>query len=777
MLLELFDATGAFNAARFVLLSKWGAGVIALVALMAALVVGLAWHNVRPLDPQRRRILVALRAAAVLLLFALFLQPGVRLENVSRMRNHVAVLVDDSRSMTLPGRDGTRLESARELLDRHAPTFERWRDAHHVDLFAFSDHARPIGNAAEARGNGDTTRIVTALEDVAARFRPEDLAAVVVVSDGADNGLLGEIPETGELPGAVLDAVGRLRDKTHPVPVHTVFTGPDSPPRDIAIARVAYDEFAFVRNVVSIEADVQVNGFDGIALPVTLRRGDTVLGTRMLQTRAGQTDYRFEFEFVPDKTGKSVFTLEVGFGPGEQIRVNNRRDFAIRIIRDKIRALQVVGRPSWDQRFLRKLLKKNPNVDLISFFILRTGTNLMLTPRDEMSLIPFPTQELFEVQLGSFDLIIFQNFTYRGYHMRQYLPLIRDYVANGGGFVMVGGDLSFASGGYSGTPIAEFLPVELPRDQSQLIYDDRFKPRLTDAGRRHPITALSLVPEDNETLWGALPELSGTNRLLAARAGATVLLEHPQRTVAGDPMPVAASWGFGEGRVLTVATDSTWHWDFLASGDGGDNRHYYKFWGNAIRWLIRDPALQAVRVEADRDRYPLGTEVTAVTRVFDRDYSPAVGVPVRVEIERVWYDAAGTRNQERVLTREAETTELGEVIVQARPEADGAYRITARAALPGGEAEAEDVFVVATDPIELRETRARRGTLEALADAGQGRMLEIDGDLDGLARLEPQVVKVNRRRDVAVWASAWWLLLCILLPSAEWFLRRRWGLI
>ncbi|MEZ4466736.1 MAG: hypothetical protein R3F43_20390 [bacterium] len=109
--------------------------------------------------------------------------------------------------------------------------------------------------------------------------------------------------------------------------------------------------------------------------------------------------------------------------------------------------------------------------------------------------------------------------------------------------------------------------------------------------------------------------MSGINRVLGVREGAVVLAQHPGREAGGAPAPVIVAQEFGQGRVLAVTTDSTWSWAFQAAADGGDNRHYYKLWGNAIRWLIQDPALKPVRVEADRDRYPLGTEVTLLTRV------------------------------------------------------------------------------------------------------------------------------------------------------------------
>ncbi|MSP71561.1 MAG: hypothetical protein EXR76_05170 [Myxococcales bacterium] len=765
-----------FNQTSFVLLSLWSTSTLVLVAALSLGIVGLAWHNVRLQPRPRRYALLTIRGLAVLLLFGLFLQPGLRKEHVTRVRNHVAVVVDTSRSMALPGEHGTRMEDTLTFLRDAKSTFDGWAEAHVVDLYAFSEHATPVGSVDELAATGDVTRLLPSLADVSSRHPASELAAVVVVSDGADNGALSAALSTG--PGAA-PAVSELASRLG-APVHTFFTGPKEAPRDVAISAVRYDDFAFVHNAVSIEVEVEVNGYGPLSLPVTLYRDEVELGRRVIETRPDERVYSLAFEFVPDRTGKAVFTLDVGTAPDETIRVNNRRQFVIRIIRDKIRVLQVVGRPSWDERFLRQLLKKNPNVDLISFFILRTSGRLMLVPRDELSLIPFPTQELFEEQLGSFDLVIFQNFTFRGYQMEQYLPHIRDFVRNGGGFVMIGGDLSFSSGGFAGTPLEDILPVSLPAEgtpgSTDLLRTDRFIARLAPGGIHHPITSLARVPEENAAAWESLPELSGTNRTGKAREGAVVLLEHPTLTEGGAAVPIVVASTVGKGRVIAVTTDSTWHWDLMAAGEGGDNRHYYRFWGNAIRWLIKDPALEPVRVTADRDRYSLGADVTVTARVFGRDYQPAADVAVRLEVERSPDVAGGAVTQIR--QEELKTNALGEAVLTFAPVADGGYRVRARALIEGAEASAEDPFVVAADPVELRETKPRLDTLTALSESSGGTVNPLDvSRLAAIQRKVPTVSRVNRRQDVPLWADLWMLLLAVSLPSLEWYLRRRWGLL
>ena len=110
------------------------------------------------------------------------------------------------------------------------------------------------------------------------------------------------------------------------------------------------------------------------------------------------------------------------------------------MIRDRVRVLHLCGRPSWDERFLRSMLRRDPNVDLVSFFILRTETDEQPWTRRPVA-DPFPDQEIFEEQLQSFDLVIFQNFNYAPYGVEPFLPGVRDYVEEGGALAMIGGDL------------------------------------------------------------------------------------------------------------------------------------------------------------------------------------------------------------------------------------------------------------------------------------------------------------------------------------------------
>jgi uncharacterized membrane protein len=471
-----------------------------------------------------------------------------------------------------------------------------------------------------------------------------------------------------------------------------------------------------------------------------------------------------------------VYEVSVPVAAGEAVTSNNTRSFVVRVIRDKIRVLQVAGQPSWDVRNLRQMLKSNPNVDLISFFILRTQDDVSLVPNDEMSLIPFPTRELFEQQLPSLDLIILQNFEYLPYGIGDYLENIRSYVEGGGGLAMLGGAQSFSSGGYYGTPVAAALPVELygPFDSGPVLDIQKFSPQLTEAGQLHPVTSLRYSPEDNRKVWQALPLLEGVNLVAGAKPDATVLAVHPRlKTKSGKPMPVIVSGEYGKGRSLAVTTDTLWRLGFIAAARAGDDgRQYTKFWENTMRWLIQDPDLRNLHVDSDAVEYVPGSPVRVTVRLLGRDYQPLAGGNVSLAIKR----GADPAHAEQVAEAKIKVADDGTAVHELGGLGPGVYRVEGHAEIAGRGVDASDIFLVRENGTELDRPVGDPATLQAIATATGGTAL---GTIDELPRQlafdPPRIVRVDRRADVELWSRPGLLILVVGLLGLEWLLRQRSG--
>jgi uncharacterized membrane protein len=766
-----------YNTGDLLLLGDWSPAWVVFLVVLGIAVLAVSAYDLRNLSGVRRWTLVALRGAVYGLAVLLLLEPALDLKNISKVKNEVAVLVDTSRSMGLKTSDSdqTRYDRARDALEEVQAIEEQTRDSHKFSFYSFDDDLEPSSATAlqKATPDGPESNLSAALENLGDKVDLDNLGGVVVISDGIDTGGIGRRVHRGEsLDDTTLSALEELD-----APINTLSIADDDGLKDVAVARVLHDDFAFVHNKVSIDVDLQVIGLEDTTIPVSLRREGELLQSREVAVTEDKTRYRVTFEFVPKRIGKEIYSVSVPEFSDEVLLENNISHLLLNVIRDKVRVLQVVGRPSWDERFLRRLLKQNPNFALISFFILRTDESVHLASESELSLIPFPTRELFEEELGSFDLVIFQNFNFGPYNMRRYLSEISQFVRDGGGFVMIGGDLSFASGGYANTPIEDILPVELPggvSPESTVDYE-HFKPEVTDAGMSHPITQLAFDPQSNRRIWSELPAFRGTNIVTQARPNATVLARHPTLRSYGENMPVIAVQEVEDGRAMALTSDSTWRWAFEHVGQGGTSREYQVFWNSAIRWLIKDPALKLIRVEIPDDVYAPGDTANVRVRISEPDYTPAKNRTGTMQVVyRPLQAQAGDDmpTSETVTEVEFQTDHNGEAQVEVPIAEKGVYRLGATSE----NLTDEDILLAVPDVNEFREIIPRVDLMDSIASATDAHHEVLPGLSGSALEFEPpRYVQINRRKVIQLWDTFVVFGLIILLLGAEWTLRRSWG--
>jgi len=600
----------------------------------------------------------------------------------------------------------------------------------------------------------DDTRIGDSIRGVLDRDVRGDLGAVVVVSDGADM--------TKGARAAALASLG--------VRVHTVAVGASERLRDDAIARIDADPIAFLRQPARVRVVVRSVGGDTDTVVVTLRIGDQAVREAVAHLD-DDGEGTVELPFTASQLGRTVYRVTIPLAPEDAVPENNERAFLVRVTRDKLRVLLVCGRPSWDERYLRAFLKRDPAIDLISFFILRTSSDLTMSSPDELALIPFPTDELFSEHLGSFDIVIFQNFDYGPYQMSGYLPRIRDYVMRGGSFAMIGGDLSFASGGYGETPIAEILPVTMPASstpETQAVVTDRFAPRIAVDAPRHPIIGLVADAAANTAAWSRLAPLEGANVISGLREKARALLVHPtHRDAQSHPMPVLAVGAAGRGRTLALATDTSYRWGITSAGTSGDASAYERFWDRALRWLARDPLLEPARITTDRERYGPSARIRVTAQLRDERYEAMGGRDVRVVI----VDSSGHGVARASVRTDAEGGASAELRGPAEP---GGYR--AQAIVHGERAPiAEEGFVVEAGGDELADPRARPSLLREIARATGGAFYDDPAHAPELASFDATRTRVLGVAESRPFASPWAFALLVLLFGAEWIVRRAWG--
>lgn len=716
------------------------------LGLMMPLALWFFWTSLRRVGSKPKKVfLFFLRVVTFVLLLVILLRPELEFKKSHSLKNHIAILLDNSKSLSIKTfpKEVPRIDLVRKTLESNKEYFDQLKKDFQVDTYFVSDGIEKVSSRLkDYQANRPYTDYRRVLEELNKIYENKSLQGVFLFSDGADL-----TQEPGEISPDILKSLTRING-----PVHTLQAGSNDQFRDLALESVSAPDFGFVQQPVRLSLTVFSSELGNRNVPLVLKEGDRILVSKIIEIREDQKEYKVDLQFTPRKIGKRIYTLNLPRFAEESILTNNQKEFEVDVARDRIRILHLNGRPSWDSRYLREVLANNPRVDLLSFFILRNMGDDVVAPTSELSLIPFPSNLLFDDYLSSFDLIIFQNFKYEPFIDKKYLSNIRKYVEKGGAFLMVGGELSFHGGSYSHTPIEDILPVSFKDVETRFI-DKEFRPKISGDFSNHPI--LRLEKELNEEVWSSLPPLHGANLGLVANKDAYVLLKNESES------PILVAGEFGEGRTALLATDSVWSWGF--GGAGG--RYFHRFWNNVIDWLIAEPETRRLQLESDKERYREEEQVLIKFKLLKENYQPAENITGKLTLS--------SRSGE-VIAKELKTDKLGGQVFPFIPEQSGFYE----AVIEIEGLQEKIMFSVLKDNAEFEKPLVNDFVLKKIAQVSGAQYKVLDGtnDLSALQFENPEIKVKSHSRSFSLWENWWAYGLVVGFLVMDWWLRRKAGL-
>ena len=536
---------------------------VAALAALSAVFVGLAlWRGLRGWW---------LRGLAALALLAAVANPSYQQEDRAPLSDIVLMVVDESASQRIAGRPAQTERAA-----------ERVRAAV-ADLPNTELREVTVRTAEDNAG----TLAATALAELMAEEPRARIAGAILVSDG-------QVHDVERMPDL-------------PAPLHLLLTGEeDDWDRRLVVKNapafaiideevlltVRVEDQGAVPPEIAGEAELTVSVDGGEPMPFTVPTGEDI-----------------ELPVTLPHGGMNVIQFRVASNDGELTDRNNEAVVQINGVRDRLRVLLVSGEPHAGERTWRNLLKSDSSVDLVHFTILRPPEKQDGVPVTELSLIAFPTRELFLEKIDEFDLIIFDRYKRRGILPMIYLDNVRQYVERGGAVLVAAGpDFATADSLYR-SPLSQIIPAE----PTARVLERPFLPRLTEDGAKHPVTQglpeLAPPPAEGEEGpgWGRWFRLIDTE----ATSGHTVMSGDAER-------PLLVLDRVGEGRVALMASDHAWLW-WRGYEGGGPQLELLR---RLAHWMMKEPELEEEALTATAE----GGEVTVTRRTMGE-------APADVEVE------------------------------------------------------------------------------------------------------------------------------------------------
>lgn len=730
-----------YRKGTLVFASGWPAWWLLFLILAAAGTVGaLLWK--KPLARRRALVLGLLEWGVLALLLVLLWQPALSVAALKPQQNVVAVVVDVSSSMALEDRIG----QARRLLD--ATLLPALRRRFPVRLYAAGDGLRRVERTPTAASQ-PRTDLGEALRAAAAEAALLPVGAVVLLSDGADNG--------GGLGSETMELLRASR-----IPIHAVGFGSQTMRDDVELTGADLPQKVLPGGRLLLTVNLRQAGFSGRTARLIVKDGGATLAQRDIKLRDGGEPWR---ETVPMSAPEAgLRSLDISITPleGERNLKNNSATRLLEVEDRRPRILYFEGEPRWEMKFIRRAAELDQQLELAS--ILRTTENKfyrqgIASPSELEHGFPASVEELFHYQ----GLII--GNVEASYFTPVQQSMIKEFIdRRGGGVLFLGGRAALADGGWNGSALAEALPVELPARKGTF-HRDPATVELTRAGAESVIPLLEEDPARNAARWKAMPYLASYQETGAAKPGAAVLLEAV--VSARGRFPLLVTQNYGRGRVALLATGGTWRWQMAQ--DARDMSHEM-FWRQLLRWLAGGVE-ERVTLSVDPQVCEGDSTLTFRAEVRDRNYLPGAGAVVEAHI-------LGPGSLASSVVLQPAKEEAGVYTAQWKAPREGDY--AAEAAARDGAQElgrAAAAFRREDGRAESFHTEQDRELLERLARQTGGRYY-TPGEAPGLAReVELSEAGISVRETRAVWNAPAAFLLLAGLKAGEWLLRRKWGAV
>ena len=700
--------------------------------LLAFVLAGAAYlvyrYTLPPVTKLRRALLWILRGCALLLIALLLFEPVLSYFFSRNQPPTVALIVDHSASIAGLQKDETRASLLKRWLVSSAA--DKLSGKSQLRIFAFADSTVeiPEDSLKELNFSGVGTDLAGAVDRAQSSLAGENVAALIVVSDGAYN--------SGENPV-------RLATESS-APVHTIGVGDTTANRDAVISQMLTNEITYVGSTVPVELRVRGRGLkDRQGTLRLLGPGGTSYGQQVIHFDEDDSEQQVSLTFTAEQAGDVRIVASLDSVPGELLLDNNRRSAIVRVLENKSRVLLFSGPPTPDLTILRQTLETDSTlqVDLL----VESANGLLYNER---------TPEAGEIEKA--DLIILLNYPSRTSNDAD-LQRIAKVVAE------QDVPLLFFAGPQISTSKLQLVTAALPFDASkQSLSEERVL--LRSAAALPALAGNTPLPKE----WSDLPPTVGGPDNFQVETGAQVAVKLSRESLGlTEDEPALAIWQIGRKQGAAFFCWGLYRWRLQNAADMG-GPFYDELISRLVAWLIAPAEEQRVKIRTTKRLYSGGEKVQFVGQVYGSDLTPRDDATINLRV------TSGSRSEVVAMRGRGNGRYEGEL----SPRAEGEYSFNGTAAV-GTDTMGADrgLFAVEAFNIELIDTRARFDVLQAMSTVSHGRFVPFERADSLLSALEFTPKAVTTRREISLWNRAAMVWMIIGLLALEWIIRKRSGML
>jgi uncharacterized membrane protein len=735
----------------------WGVSRPLLLAILVAAGVAaaalLTYKTTGGEQPLRDRlVLIGLRIAVLAVLVICLFRPTLILKASVPQQNFVAVLIDDSRSMTIADTNGQPRSAfvQEQLSGPNASLFKALSDRFVLRFFSFASSVDRQPSAANLKYAGTATRLGPALERARDELSGLPLAGLVMVTDGADTS-----------DASLDEPLGSLKARS--IPVFTVGLGQEHFSKDIQVTRVETPRAVLKGTSLVVDVMLSQTGYSGRSVTLNVEDEGHIAASQSVTLPADGESSTVRVRFTAADPGTRLFRFKIAPQDGEQVTENNLRDALIEVRDRKEKVLYFEGEPRFEMKFINRAMEDDKNIDFV--VLQRTAENKYyrfgITSADELvSGFPKTREELFAYRaiiLGSIEAAAFSP---------EQLRMLADFAnKRGGGLLMLGGRRAFAEGGWGGTPVGDVLPVVIEGAKQPSFFAE-LSARPTRAGAVFPVTQIAETEDASTTKWDSMAQVSTVNPVREVKPGATTLLN--ASGLGRQDQIVLAYQRYGRGKTIAMPIQDSWVWKMDAKVPVNDTTHAM-FWRRMVRWLV-DGVPDQLNLITGHDRVEPGEEVPFTAEVLDTAY---------VEVNDAHVEAHITSPSGKATDIPMEWTveRDGEYGAVFNPDESGLYEIKVTSTRDGKELASNVMHLrVSAGDSEYYDAAMRAPLLKRIAEETGGRFFTPSN-----AASLPEAISYSGRGVTVVEERELWdmpalLMLLLGLMGAEWAFRRTRGL-